>query len=204
MKNSPKSSRGLGDKDQRILDAAKILFSRYGLKKTSIEEIAQHAGLGKGTVYLYFKSKDEIFSVMANGFATEFEQALDDALATPTTPTEKLRAFITTRVGFYDRAFREYGATAESILEAEASPVVEGLRKQYGSRHVALITSLLEEGKSRGDFQIDNAEYTALAIYHVLESLARPWNTEVQAMTAEDKVKACLSLLLDGLLKRKI
>lgn len=204
MKTSPKSSRGLGDKDQRILDAAKILFSRYGLKKTSIEEIAQHAGLGKGTVYLYFKSKDEIFSVLASGFAAEFEQALDEALEVPATPSEKLRAFITTRVGFFDRCFKEYGATAESILEAEASPVVEGLRKQYGGRHVALISSLLEEGHRRGDFKIDNPEFTALAIYHVLESLARPWNTEVQGMTADEKVKACVSLLLDGLLNRKI
>lgn len=202
MRTSPKSSRGLGDKDQRILDAAKILFSRYGLKKTSIEEIAQHAGLGKGTVYLYFKSKDEIFSVLANGFAIEFEKALDEALQVPTTPTDKLRAFIETRVGFSDRCFKEYGATAESILEAEASSVVEGLRQQYGGGHIKIVSNLLEEGKRRGEFSFENSQFTALAIYHILESLARPWNGD-ENIPGEEKVKACVALLLDGLLKRK-
>lgn len=202
MKTNPKSSRGLGDKDQRILDAAKILFSRFGLKKTSIEEIAQHAGLGKGTVYLYFKSKDEIFSVLASGFAAEFDKALNEALQIPTSPTEKLRAFIETRVGFFDRCFKEYGSTAESILEAEASSVVKGIRKQYGAGHVKIIADLLEDGKSRGEFSFENPQFTALAIYHILESLVRPWNGDSEVVTAEEKAKACVALLLDGLLKR--
>jgi len=203
VKTSPKSSRGLGDKDQRILDAAKVLFSRFGLKKTSIEEIAQHAGLGKGTVYLYFKSKDEIFSVLASGFASEFEKALDEALQISTSPMERLKAFIETRVSFFDRAFKEYGATAESILEAEASSVVDGLRKQYGGRHIQIITDLLEDGKACGEFEFDNGRFTALALYHILESLTRPWNYSVEGMTAAEKVKACVAILLDGLIKRK-
>ncbi len=202
MKSSPKNSRGLGEKDKRILDAAKVLFSRYGIKKTSIEEIAQQAGLGKGTVYLYFKSKDEIFSVLASGFASEFEKALDDALKISSSPTERLRAFIETRVGFFDRCFKEYGATAESILEAEASSVMDGLRKQYGGKHIKIIADLLEDGKNSGEFDYGNAHFTALALYHILESLTRPWNYEVQNMSAEDKVQACVSILLEGLLKR--
>ncbi|MBC7660063.1 MAG: TetR/AcrR family transcriptional regulator [Chitinophagaceae bacterium] len=202
MKSGPKNSRGLEDKDQRILEAAKTLFGRYGMKKTSIEEIAQAAGLGKGTVYLYFKSKDEIFSVLASQFATEFETALDHALKDPRTPTDRLRAFIETRIGFFDRCFREYGATAESILEAESSSVVDGLRKQYGGRHVSIIADLLEEGKRSGEFSFENSRLTSLAIYHVLESLARPWNIEIVQLSGEDKVKACTQLLLDGLLKR--
>lgn len=203
MKTSPKSSRGLGDKDQRILDAAKILFSRYGLKKTSIEEIAQHAGLGKGTVYLYFKSKDEIFSVLAGRLTQEYNDALDQALAVPATPTEKLKTFIAIRVGYWDKTFREYGATAESILEAEASSVVDDLRKQYMSGHIRVISSILEEGLEKGEFSFDNSQFTALALYHVLESLTRPWQVEVADMGPEEKIDACISLLLNGLLKRK-
>lgn len=203
MKTSPKSSRGLGDKDQRILDAAKILFSRYGLKKTSIEEIAQHAGLGKGTVYLYFKSKDEIFSVLASRLTQEYNDALDQALAVPATPTEKLKTFIAIRVGYWDKTFREYGATAESILEAEASSVVDDLRKQYMSGHIRVISSILEEGLEKGEFSFDNSQFTALALYHVLESLTRPWQVEVADMGPEEKIDACISLLLNGLLKRK-
>ena len=186
MKTSPKTSRGLGDKDQRILDAAATLFSRYGLKKTSIEEIAQQAGLGKGTVYLYFKSKDEIFSVLANRLTEDYESALSEAMKVPVTPTDKLKAFIGIRVGYWDKTFRDKGTTPESILEAEASPIVDTLRKQYSAGHIRMISEVLEEGLKTGEFSFDNSQFTALAIYHILESLTRPWNHEVVDMSADE------------------
>ncbi|RZA25423.1 MAG: TetR/AcrR family transcriptional regulator [Proteobacteria bacterium] len=202
MKTSPKTSRGLGDKDQRILDAAKLLFGRFGLKKTSIEEIAQHAGLGKGTVYLYFKSKDEIFSVLANRMTEEYETLVDEAIGKATTPTEKIRTFIEVRVGYWDKTFRQFEATTESILEAEASPIIDEIRKKTESRRVHLISDILEAGLKTGEFSFDNSRFTALAIYHILESLVRPWNIEVADMTPEDKIEATISLLFNGILKR--
>ncbi|MES2746517.1 MAG: TetR/AcrR family transcriptional regulator [Bdellovibrionota bacterium] len=202
MKTSPKTSRGLGDKDQRILDAAKLLFGRFGLKKTSIEEIAQHAGLGKGTVYLYFKSKDEIFSVLANRLTEEYETLVDEAIAKAHSPTEKIRTFIEVRVGYWDKTFRQFEATTESILEAEASPIIDEIRKKTESRRVHLISDILEAGLKSGEFSFDNSRFTALAIYHILESLVRPWNIEVADMTPEDKIEATISLLFNGILKR--
>jgi AcrR family transcriptional regulator len=202
LKSSPKTSRGLGDKDQRILDAAKMLFGRFGLKRTSIEEIAQHAGLGKGTVYLYFKSKDEIFSVLANRLTEEYESLVDDAIARVRSPTDKIRKFIEVRVGYWDKTFRQFEATTESILEAEASPIVELIRKKTEARRVHLISEILEDGLKTGEFSFDNSRFTALAIYHILESLVRPWNIEVADMTPEDKIEATISLLFNGILKR--
>jgi TetR/AcrR family fatty acid metabolism transcriptional regulator len=49
------------DKERRILDCARELFARYGYKKTSIDQIADCAGVGKGTVYLVARSKDDLF-----------------------------------------------------------------------------------------------------------------------------------------------
>lgn len=49
------------DKKHRILDAATALFARFGFKKTSIDEIASEAGVGKGTVYLMCESKEDLF-----------------------------------------------------------------------------------------------------------------------------------------------
>lgn len=49
------------DKKDRIVDAATVVFERYGFKKGSIDEIASSAGVGKGTVYLAFDSKDDLF-----------------------------------------------------------------------------------------------------------------------------------------------
>src|SRR5258708_3764529 len=54
------------DKRDRILDAAQRLFVRYGVKRTSIDEVAREAGIAKGTVYLSFGSKAELFAAIAD------------------------------------------------------------------------------------------------------------------------------------------
>jgi AcrR family transcriptional regulator len=53
------------DKRDRILDAAQSLFVRYGVKRTSIDDVAREAGVAKGTVYLSFESKAELFAAIA-------------------------------------------------------------------------------------------------------------------------------------------
>jgi AcrR family transcriptional regulator len=53
------------DKRDRILDAAQHLFLRYGVKRTSVDDVAREAGIAKGTVYLSFKSKAELFAAIA-------------------------------------------------------------------------------------------------------------------------------------------
>ena len=49
-------------KEARILDSAERLFRRYGVKRTSIEDVAREAGIAKGTFYLYYSSKEELFT----------------------------------------------------------------------------------------------------------------------------------------------
>lgn len=52
------------EKENIILDATEELFIKQGYDKTSVSEIAKESGIGKGTVYLYFKSKDELVETM--------------------------------------------------------------------------------------------------------------------------------------------
>ena len=50
---------------KEIIEAAKVVFQKWGLKKTTMEDIAKEAGKGKSTLYYYFKSKEEIFEMLA-------------------------------------------------------------------------------------------------------------------------------------------
>jgi AcrR family transcriptional regulator len=69
------------DKREAILAAASSLFGNYGYRRTSIDDIAQEAGIAKGTVYLYFKSKEEIFRALS-------QQLLDHMLASAETASQ--------------------------------------------------------------------------------------------------------------------
>lgn len=202
MNTPQKITRGTGDKEQRILDAAKVLFARYGLKKTSIEEIAQYAGLGKGTIYLYFKSKDEIFSTLCGMIKSSLMHELDESLKPLTLPQEKLRMLIYTRLRFFDRMAKEFGMTAESPVDREYNPSLESAKAEMSKVQITMIQTIIEEGMQRGDFRTASAEITAFGIYYALEALSKPWQCGGRMLDIDEKINATVNLFLDGLLRR--
>jgi TetR/AcrR family transcriptional regulator len=64
------------DKKAQIIEAAEALFLRFGYAKTSLDDIAGQAGLGKGTIYYYFESKEDIFFEIAMHHSEEFYSTL--------------------------------------------------------------------------------------------------------------------------------
>ncbi len=66
--------------EQRLLDAGRELFERQGLRKTNVAELARAAGIGKGSFYLFFPTKEDLFLALTDRFEREAKQALVDRL----------------------------------------------------------------------------------------------------------------------------
>jgi len=62
----------MADINKIILNKAKDLFAKYGIKKTTMDDVAEASGITKGTIYNYFKSKEELFSEIAKKEADMF------------------------------------------------------------------------------------------------------------------------------------
>ncbi|MEO8032079.1 MAG: TetR/AcrR family transcriptional regulator [Gemmatimonadota bacterium] len=69
--NAPRWQRRPDDRPTEILDAALLLFSEQGFARTKLEEVAKKAGVSKGTVYLYFESKDALFQAIVRTYVIE-------------------------------------------------------------------------------------------------------------------------------------
>lgn len=69
------------DKKQQILEAADTLLHKYGYSKTSLDDIAKEAGLGKGTIYYYFESKEEIFGAIAKQHSDRYFELIKERIA---------------------------------------------------------------------------------------------------------------------------
>ena len=78
-----------------ILEAAKRVFQKWGLNKTTMEDIAHEAGKGKSTLYYYYKSKDEIFETLAMMELNGCISKANSAVAELKTAKEMLRKYIT-------------------------------------------------------------------------------------------------------------
>ncbi|RYZ57734.1 MAG: TetR/AcrR family transcriptional regulator [Proteobacteria bacterium] len=187
------------EKPKRILEAARGLFSSLGLKNTSIEDIATKAGLGKGTVYLYFKSKEEIFSSLVADFQESLHFVTLDASSISGTATDKLNAIIEARVNWWERSYVEYGLTTISLYEALSTPVSKAARERFQVEDVKLIKEVLEEGIRSGEFAFANCTRNANLIHATLDALCFPWETSEGRVAAQDRIKTFCRLLLKGL-----
>jgi AcrR family transcriptional regulator len=191
------------DKEIRILEAAKDLFSRYGLRKTSIEEIAKSAGLGKGTVYLYFRSKEDIFDAVVQQFSESLAARLRTEIADVHTYSRKLEQYIITRLTFMNEMIRTNGLTAEVMNEASCTPAILKVRNKFGALHIALLKQIIDDGVAAGEFETTDSEVSAMAIFVAMDGLEKPWSFPGRELALGDKAKALIELYLVGLKKRK-
>jgi AcrR family transcriptional regulator len=88
---------------RQILDAARQAFVRVGVADTSVDQIAKSAGIAKGTVYLYYKSKDELLRQLLNADLSELEAETVPAITNAGTLAERLDRYFRASLGFFER-----------------------------------------------------------------------------------------------------
>ncbi len=151
-------------KAEAILKAALKVFSRDGLDKGTIADIAREAGIGKGTVYEYFSSKDEIFAAIEDAMMDELIGALEHLHGMDITPTDKIRTFM--RMGT-EMIFEMHDSTiiltelwAQAARSAWHGTKSSSLMNSYNHMRDLLIL-ILEEGIQKGEFREMNKDGVA-------------------------------------------
>ncbi len=195
----------INEKEQRIMDAAEKLFVRYGPKKTSIDEIAHAAGLGKGTIYLYFRSKDELYAAIVRKFGQGMVEAMALASEGAADAASKLRLLIQARLSFVRDYFEEWKVTPEVVREFDENAngaIVGPIIQEFSEIQVAMLQRAIDLGIEQGIFMPADSRITAFAIYASLHTCGKPWPCEGVEIQVEAKVAAFVNLFLYGLCQR--
>ncbi|MBI5836195.1 MAG: TetR/AcrR family transcriptional regulator [Candidatus Eisenbacteria bacterium] len=135
----------------RILDAADRLLVRSGFRRMTVEDIASEAGIGKGSVYLHFESKQDVALSCIDRMATRILGLLKSIAARPLPAAARLRAMLCARVlERFDYASRH----AHSIDEKLAVMRQAMLERRAGhfERESAVLDRVVEEGRRSGEF----------------------------------------------------
>jgi AcrR family transcriptional regulator len=130
----------------QVVSAAHRIFAAKGFAKSTVDEIADAAGVAKGTVYLYFESKEEIYWAALNRGLDELHARTREAFSRESTPKGKLRAFISTRAQYFEddrEFFHVYIAEFANVV-----PHLVGARKEFQRRRSEQVT-MLEEAMQR-------------------------------------------------------
>ncbi|MFI2349001.1 TetR/AcrR family transcriptional regulator [Streptomyces sp. NPDC019443] len=184
----------------RLYEAAVTLIAEQGFSATTVDEIAERAGVAKGTVYYNFKSKTELFEELLRygvGLLTaSLQSAADEAAEHGRTKVEALDAMIKAGLGFIDRypAFTQlYVAELWRTNRAWQSTLLV-VRQQA----VAVVETVLREAVENGELSEEiDIPLTAAALVGMVLVAALDWQA-FQPERSLDDVHAALSRLLHG------
>ena len=143
-------------KREGILQAARQRLSQYGVRKTTMLEIAQDVGIAVGTLYLYFKNKNEILIAVAEAYAQQHLIDTERILRSPMSAPEKLKTYLRNRFCAVQEN-RLSGSHAAELARAVIRLKPE-LQEEQGKRVKNNVLSILREGIQANLFQIDDLE----------------------------------------------
>ena len=131
---------------QDIINGAKKLMQQYGLKKTTMEDIAKAAGKSKSTLYYYFKDKEEIFDRVINLEIDEFFQTVKITVNKQADAISMLKAYIVTKVKTLRDKTNLYSFAIENDLQGRINKEFTNLRNRYDNEERKLIGFILTKG----------------------------------------------------------
>jgi len=156
-----------------ILKAAARVFQKWGLNKTTMEDIAHEAGKGKSTLYYYYDSKEEIFDIVV---LNEFDGVLTKAKTATIgieSAKDQMRTYIVTALHEIKKSTSVYSIVRGEIKGNAA--FIEKLRKQLDSRETQLVKEILLHGMTNNEFafsdeaELDTAAQVVVGILRALE-----------------------------------
>lgn len=190
-----------------ILAAAERLFSKHGFFKTSMAEIAKTAQFAMGTVYRFFKSKEDIYISLVEAKVEELAELLDHQVSLAPTATEKINAVIRVKLQYADRNrdfFRIYVSEWSGFEWTVKSAFGERIWKRYLAQ-VDLVADLIREGIRRGEFRKVKPEDAAFALHGMLNSTMYVWILQASPTgSLVEKGALIQTLFLNGIGKNSL
>jgi AcrR family transcriptional regulator len=185
---------------KKIIISAGQIFSRFGFRKTTMDEVARALKIGKSSIYYYFSSKEEIFEAVVLSEANILRNELTKAIKSVESPIGKMENYIFVRMKAFEKLSNYYNAIFDKNLDHYE--FIEKIREKYDREEIAILRLILYDGVRKKVFNIESSEYTALAIQTTLKGLEVPLFWKKREDNIDRRLKAILGVLFYGIVKK--
>jgi len=155
---------------EAILDATDRLLARYGYKKMTIEDLAREVGIGKGSVYLHFSSKEEIALTHIDRIVERLNENLRVIATKPTKAEDRLRRMLMERVLYRFDSVQHYKRSLDELLSFVRPTLLER-RKVYFEQEAHIFATVIKEGQATAGFSKGDPFDIALTLISATNSL---------------------------------
>ena len=183
-----------------IINVARNIFAKFGFRKTTMEEIAQAARKGKSSIYHYFNSKEEIFNAVVEKETSTLHLTLSEAINTSSTPEDKLKVYIQTRMDTISKLANLYNALKDEYLDHFG--FIEKIRSRFDQKEIEMIKEILVEGINKRDFDVEDIEITAFGIITALKGLEYPIFIKKEYVDIEKRFNGLINILFHGIVRK--
>lgn len=185
---------------QAILEATDKLLARYGYKKMTIDDLAAEVGIGKGSVYLHFSSKEEIALSHIDRIIERLKGNLRSIAAKPVKIEKRLKDMLVERVLFRFDSVQHYTQSLNELLGALRPQLLER-RKRYFAEESQIFANVITEGQRDGLFRDGDPLDMAITFLSATNSLL-PYSLSVIELgdrdEVSDRVKKTADILIRG------
>lgn len=186
-------------KREQIAQAAMAVFARMGINDAKMADIAVEAGVGKGTIYEYFRSKDEVFAASFELLHGAMGAEVGKRMWGLSNPEEKMRVMVQ---GFVDLSMQHidymeimFEFWAEGIRRGKQALDLKSMYDQYRD----YITAILEEGIEAGAFRPMKAKLVASSLLAALDGLFLQWVLDKEGLSLVEAGEELTEVFLKGI-----
>jgi AcrR family transcriptional regulator len=184
----------------QIVNAAEKVFTQKGLDNARMDDIAEETGLSKGTLYLYFKSKDALIAtVLDRIFQREF-RAFENIDLSTISATEAIGVFTDTIIKDIKIILRLMPVAYEFLALAFRNKIVQKALKIYVNQYMDIFSPIIQRGIETGEFRQVDVKDVGIAIGAIVEGTLLLWIYDNSLVEPEKHIRSGMKLLLDGLL----
>lgn len=185
---------------EAILKIAREIFSKYGFKKTTLDDIANAVRKGKSSLYYYFKSKEDLFQAVIMKEVEILAHELEIVINRNTDPVDKLRDYILTKLATFRNLANFYHAIENDVT---AVGFIEDVKLRYEQDEIRLIKRILIEGVRKNEFEIYDFNLAAIGITTAIKGLEMPLSAgNYGDLNLERSVDIILKIICYGIMKR--
>jgi AcrR family transcriptional regulator len=182
-----------------ILDAVEVLLGRFGYRKMTMEDVAREVGIGKGTIYLHFPSKEELILSHVDRIAGRVVTELREIAASPDPADERIRRMLLARVLIRFDGVSRYSRGLGDLLSSVRTALL-ARREKYFAAEADIFAGVLTDGVRTGLFHCPEPETAARVLIQSTNSLL-PFNLSAAELGRREDVErqaADIAALLVG------
>jgi len=188
-------------KREDIINAGATLFARFGVGKTTMEEIARTANVAKGTLYKYFHCKEEVFSALVDRVESQLIEEIRRSVDAVQSPIDKIRVFILAGTKKL-RELMEFYSVTQPVGNELWPLIVAEERKRYRERQEELMRKILTDGVASGAFDLRDPGLAAHTLLNALSGLQFDWALANNDEELHRQVELLLNVMLRGIVRR--